>query len=330
MMFKRLSRVSVFATIISALFILGICAFNANALQAADQSLKNEQVINLWPGVAPGSENVKLTEKGAEVTGDPKELQRTIEGVLVPTMTAFVPKKPNGAAALIFPGGGYTNIVFDKEGTDIAKWLSSIGITAFVLKARLPGEGHVNGKNVPLQDAQRAFRIIRKNAEKWGLDTTRLGIVGLSSGGHFASMLATNYGKKVYTPIDDIDEVSAHPEWCVLAYPPISGNARAYLIKQQPPMAPVQKQELYDEYPTDKQVTKDTPRTFIVQGNDDAKVDPENGVRFYLALHRIGVPAEIHIFIKGVHGFAIRNATGPIKAWTKMCEDWMKEVGVFK
>jgi acetyl esterase/lipase len=327
---KYFSKVLKYAAALSVLFVFCVCTFTCGIVQAADQSLKNEQVLAVWPGIAPGSEKVSLTERVTDSSKNPKDPQRIIEGISVPTMTVYVPKKPNGAAALILPGGGYTSVVIDAEGTDIAKWLSSTGITAFVLKARLPGEGHVNGKHVPLQDAQRAFRIIRKNAEKWKLDTNRIGVVGFSSGGHLASMLATNYAKKVYIPIDDVDEVSAHPEWCVLVYPPVSGNARAYLVKEQPPMNPAQKQELYDEYPTDKQVTRDTPRTFIVNGDDDSIADAENGVRFYLALHKAGVPAEIHIFIKGVHGFAVRNAKGPVKSWTKMCEDWMKEISVYK
>jgi acetyl esterase/lipase len=316
--------------IISMLLYADIRTDSINRLYAADVSLKNEQIIKLWPGIAPGSETLMLTERIINTMNDLKNPQRSIEGISIPAMTAFVPKKSNGASALIFPGGEYTSIAFDKEGVDIARWLNTAGITAFVLKSRLPGEGHLIGKHVPLQDAQRAMRIIRSNAERWKLDTTRIGVVGLSSGGHLASMLATNYAKKVYLPIDDVDEVSAHPEWCVVVYPQISGNSRLYAVKAQPSLKPDQVQDLYDEYPTDRHVSADSPRTFIVQGNDDTMADSENSVRYYLALHKAGVPAELHIFVKGAHGFAIANNAGPIKAWSKMCEDWMKDAGILK
>lgn len=280
----------------------------------------------LWPNTPPGSKNVSLTEKSKDSSKDPNDAQRTLEAIATPTIRAFIPEHPNGAAAVITVGGGYTSLVIDKEGTDIAKWLNSIGVTAFVIKNRLPGEGHADGKNVPLQDAQRALRLVRANASEWKLDATKIGVVGLSSGGHLASTIGTNYHKKVYEPVDGSDKASARPDFQVLAYGPHSSNARQYLINSsQKPVEPVQKQALYDEYPTDKQVTADTPAAFLITAHNDDKVDARNSTRFYDALKAAGVPAELHIFQDGKHGFAIRNAVGyPIAIWPQLCESWLR------
>ncbi|RYY01943.1 MAG: alpha/beta hydrolase [Gammaproteobacteria bacterium] len=280
----------------------------------------------LWPATPPGTDAINLTEKSKDSSKDANDPQRTLEAIASPTIRAFIPAHPNGTAAVITVGGGYTSLVIDKEGTDIAKWLNTLGVTAFVIKNRLPGEGHADGKNVPLQDAQRALRLVRANAAEWKLDANKIGIVGLSSGGHLASTLGTNYNKKVYEPIDASDKVSARPSFLVLAYGPHSGNARKYLINPtQKPLEPAQKQALYDEYPTDQQVTSDTPPTFLVTADNDDKVDSRNSTRFYDALKAAGVPAELHIFQDGKHGFAIRNAAGyPVAIWPQLCESWFK------
>jgi acetyl esterase/lipase len=134
----------------------------------------------------------------------------------------------------------------------------------------------------------------------------------------------------VYEPVDDVDNVSARPDFMVLGYPVSSGNARAYLINpRQVPMLPPQKQELYDEYPTDLQITADTPKTFIVAADDDKTVPTENSIRFYLGLKKAGIPAELHLFAVGKHGFAIRQATGPVALWTDLCREWMNQIGLF-
>lgn len=315
------------------LFVVYLCIFIQGVVPvlAASPSLKSEEELFLWPSEAPGSEGLKLFEVVKDESKDPKIQSRGITRILRPSITVFIPQKQNGIAALVIPGGGYTQNVFDKEGTDIAKWLNSMGITAFVLKSRLPGEGHADAKHVPLQDSQRALKIIRSNAAKWGLNPQKVGVVGLSSGGHLASMLGTNYDKKVYASIDAVDKESAHPDFMVLAYPPISTNAR---IPQngpdKAPLSPMAKQELYDEYPTDLQITKDTPKTFIVTADDDPKVPSENAIRFYMGLKKAGIPAELHIFMHGGHGFAIRNANGAVAAWPELCRAWMIEIGLFK
>lgn len=280
----------------------------------------------LWPVTPPGSEGLNLKEASKNESKDPNDPQRSLWQIADPTIRAFLPAKPNGAAAVITAGGGYTNLVIDKEGTDIARWLNSLGVTAFVIKNRLPGEGHKDGKNVPLQDGQRAIRIVRSNALEWGIDPKKIGIVGLSSGGHMASMIGTNYDKKVYTPVDANDVSSARPDFMILAYGPHSSNARKFLLNpEQKPVDPPQKQELYDEYPTDQQVTKDTPPAFLMHTDVDNKVDPRNSVRFYMAMKAAGLPAELHIFKDGPHGVAIRNTKGlPVAIWTTLAEDWLR------
>jgi acetyl esterase/lipase len=318
---------------IACVCAITLCAFSLGILpsQAAGEPMKSNEEIFLWPGVAPGSENVTIKEVIKDQSKDPNVKSRNIVGITKPSITAFFPEKQNGVVALIVPGGGYTNIVFDKEGTDIAKWLNSFGVTAFVLKSRLPGEGHANYTEVPLQDSQRAMRIIRGHAVAWGLNPAKIGVIGLSAGGHLASMLGTNYDKIVYDrSIDAMDRESARPDFMVLAYAPISTNARIPENDKKAPLTPIQKQELYDEYPTDKQVTADTPKTFLVCAYDDPKVPMENSLRFANSLKKVGVDAELHVFMKGNHGFAIRNAKGPITEWTNLCKAWMNEIGLFK
>lgn len=291
-------------------------------------ALAHGEVLPLWPGTPPGSQGVTLTEKSVDA-GTPGDPQRTLSGIAVPSMTAHLPARPNGTAALITVGGGYTSLVIDKEGTDIARWLNTLGVTAFVLKHRLPGEGHADGAQVPLQDGQRAMRLLRQHAAEWGLDPRRIGVFGFSSGGHAASMIGTAYARTVYPPLDGEAGVSARPDFMVLAYGPHSGNARqALILPDQKPMEPAQKQALYDAYPTDRLVDKQTAPTFLVSADNDNRVDPRNSTRFYDALKAAGVSAELHIFQDGKHGFAIRNAVGyPVAIWTQLCETWMRAGG---
>jgi acetyl esterase/lipase len=293
-------------------------------------ALKQAQELAIWPaGKVPGSAGLTLTETVVD-GGTPGDPQRSIKGVTVPTVTAYLPSKPNGAAAVIVSGGGYTNLVIDKEGTDIARWLNTLGITAFVLKHRLPGEGHVDGPHVPLQDGQRAMRLVRSQAAEWGLDASRIGIVGLSSGAHMASVVGTAYKRDVYAAVDGVDAISARPDFMVLAYGPFSSNARKYLIDpNQPPVTPPEKQAIYDEFPTDQLVDANTPPTFLMHTDEDDKVDPRNSVRFYMALKKAGLPGELHIFKDGKHGVAIRKAKGlGAEAWPQLCAAWFASVGV--
>ena len=330
---RNLDRRFVSARMLWPGIALAVTLLLCAAPPATSFPISNGTEYALWPSTPPGSVGVSLTETVKDDGKDPvNDPQRIISGIATPTIRAFIPARPNGAAAVITAGGGYTSLVIDKEGTDIAKWLNGIGITAFVLKNRLPGEGHADGSDVPLQDGQRAIRLVRSNAAEWGIDPKRIGIVGLSSGGHMASMIGTSYGRKVYEPVDAGDANSARPDFMILAYGPHSSNARQYLLNPaQAPVPPPQKQALYDEYPTDRQVTKDTPPAFLMHTDEDNRVDPRNSVRFYMALKEAGIPAELHIFRDGPHGVAIRNAKGlPVAAWTTLAEEWLIASGVIK
>jgi acetyl esterase/lipase len=288
--------------------------------------IANGEEYKLWQGIPPGSEGLKLVEQTVNSSNDPEDPLRSLTAISTPSIRAFIPAKPNGTSAIIIVGGGYMTLVIDKEGSDIAKWLNTLGITAFVIKNRLPAEGHLDGKNVPLQDVQRALRLVRANAAEWKLHSNKIGVFGFSAGGHLASTLGTNYDKKVYASTDDTDKISARPDFMVLAYGPHSGSSRKHLINpNQKLIEPAVKQEIYDEYPTSYQVTKDTAPTFLVTADNDDKVDSRNSTRFYDALKAAGVPAELHIFQDGKHGFAIRNSKDyPIAIWTLLCENWMR------
>lgn len=288
------------------------------------------QFLPLWgEGIPPGSEGLHLEETVAN-RGSTDQASRAISGVSRPELAVHLPAQANGAAVLVIPGGGYTALMIDKEGHDAAQWLTSLGITAFVLKHRLPGEGHANGRDVPVQDGQRAIRLIRHLASRWGLDGQRVGVVGFSSGAHLGAVLGTAYERSVYAPRDDADALSARPDFMVLAYGPHSANARQCLLKaDQPPMEPPEKQALYDEYPSDQLVDHRTPPTFLMHTDDDDRVDPRNSIRFYLALKEAGLPAELHIFREGGHGVAISaHPDWPVAVWTDLCAVWMARCGV--
>lgn len=297
----------------------------------ADAPLRDGQVLSVWPGVAPGSEGLSFTEEVNERSEEPEKLKdRAVVKILRPTLTVYRPENPNGAALLVVPGGAYQRVVIDKEGDELSPWLKSLGITFFVLRYRLPGDGHRQAADVPLQDAQRALRLIRKNAASWGLDPKRLGVMGFSAGGHVASSLAVKYNQKVYEPLDIVDAVSARPDFLVLGYPVITmrdryahPGSRAELLGKNP--TPRQ----LDAYSNELFITRDTPPAFIMHAGDDSSVPVENALRFYLGLRDAGVPAELHIFKEGGHGFSIRLAKGKTaENWTLLCGEWFRAIGV--
>jgi acetyl esterase/lipase len=237
----------------------------------------------------------------------------------------YLPEHPNGSAILICPGGAYSYLSYDKEGVDIARWLNSLGYTACILKYRLPAEGHAFRNDVPLMDAQRAIRLIRSNAIEWGLSSANIGVIGFSAGGHLASSLGTLYNRKVHEHMDQTDQISARPDFLILVYPVISmtdsithAGSKNNLLGDSPA------DSLVYIFSTNLQVTSETPSTFIVHASDDGTVEPENSLLFYRAILQANVPAEMHIFEKGGHGFGIRQAEGPVGNWTKLCEEWLQ------
>lgn len=291
-----------------------------NQLQAQNQ------VIPLWKTIP---QEIKASDyKEKEEIKDGK-LQSTSQ-VSIPTLSIFLPKeiKQNQTAVVILPGGGYTHLAFDKEGTKVAEWLNTLGIAAFVLKYRLPNDLIMTNKVVgPLQDAQEAIRIVRLNAKIWNIDPNKIGIMGFSAGGHLASTLSTHYDDRVY---ETSSKISARPDFSLLIYPVISmqndithKGSQTSLLGQNP------SQQDIDNFSNEKKVTAQTPPAFLVHATDDGAVMAENSVNYYLALKKNGVTAELHLYEKGGHGFGL-GVNDTSKFWTKACEEWLKSNGFYQ
>lgn len=299
-------------------------------LSVAIDTLVNE--IEIWPGVGPGSENLSI-EENIVVRGLTADCSRdwAVEKVTVPTITPLIPNNPNSAAVILCPGGANKYVVYDVEGMDVGRFLNSIGVTAFVLKYRLPMDNHENNKDVPLQDAQRAMRYVRANAAQWGIDTNKIGIMGASAGGHMASTLATQYNKNVYDVRDSIDYKSAKPNFMLLLYPVVSfqddithTGTRGYLLGSSP------SQELKDEFSAELNVTSQSPPTFFAHANDDSGVSTKNSERLYQALVDSGVTASsLNLYRNGGHGVGICKAVGKDFAnWPYDFTNWMNTQGL--
>lgn len=286
--------------------------------------------IPIWAGTAPGSGGLELTETITERSTDPRLHDRVISGVTRPSIIPFLPPqgRRDGSAVLLCPGGGYAYSAFDLEGYDIAQWLNALGVAAFVLKYRLPAEGHQRGYDVPLEDGQRALRLIRSEADRWGLDPARIGAMGFSAGGNLVSALGTQYDKGVYTPADEVDDVSARPDFLMLAYPVVTMRSGiTHAGTRQRLLGPDPSQELVDAYSNELHVTGATPPTFIVQAHNDP-VSTLNSTLFYEALKSAHVVSELHIFRQGGHGFGVRKATGALRLWTALADEWLRASGV--
>lgn len=279
------------------------------------------QEIPLWgDSPAPGTNGVQLKEAWDDFNKNPENPDYSVSNISRPSLTIFTPENPNGSAMIIIPGGGYRKNVFDKEGVDIARWLNTLGVTAFVLKYRLPGEWSDSGRHMPLQDGQRAVRLIRAQASTWKLDKNRVGVIGFSAGGHLAASMGTFWDRKIYSPVDAIDKENARPDAMVIVYGVVDAeiNAAAALINEAA--------ATLKEYSPITSITKNSSPAFIVAAQDDATVNAAQSARFYLALQEEGVGSELHIFRIGGHGFAIRKTKNlPVAAWTGLCEKWMIE-----
>ncbi|MBI1900805.1 MAG: alpha/beta hydrolase [Planctomycetia bacterium] len=291
------------------LLLVAVCA--APPALAADQPL----VVDLWPGKVPGDVGIMGEEKFIElkVGGKPYEVggkpTQWLTNVTKPTLTAYFPPKDKntGAAMLICPGGGYHNLGWDVEGEEVAAWLNSIGVTGILLKYRCPRRpGDVKGEPPlgPLMDAQRAVSLVRSKAKEWGIDKKKIGIVGFSAGGHLSGATATNYEKRAYDSVDDVDKVSCRPDFAVMLY---SGYFK------------VKDGELS---PTIRLATG-TPPLFLVHATDDPISEVDHSVTMYLAMKRIGVPSELHVYAAGGHGFAVRKVNKPCETWTDRCVEWL-------
>ena len=274
-------------------------------LLALPLALFGQTTINLWSDPAKTAPATQMKETWTE-RGKNGLVDRSVTFVSTPDMTVYLPlkEKNTGVGVILCPGGGYEHLAIDKEGHDVAKWLNSIGIAGFVLKYRLPrskGSGYT--METPLQDAQRALRIVRTRAEEWHLDTTRIGIMGFSAGGDLAARAGMSWDKGQSSAADPIERASCRPDFLILGYPAM---------------------------PKELHVTADTPPAFLVQASDDPTVSPENSIRFYQALLQAKVPAELHLYLKGGHGFGMVHSGLPTAGWPLRLEDWMREQGILR
>jgi acetyl esterase/lipase len=284
-----------------ARLILGILCAGLAAAQAPKPEL-------LWPNGAPGA----LGDADADK----------------PTLTPYLAKTPNGTAVIVCPGGGYRTLSMEKEGSDIARWLNSIGISAFVLKYRLGPTYH---HPVELHDAQRAIRTVRSHAAELHVQPDRIGIWGFSAGGHLASTAATHFDAGNASAPDPIDRAGSRPDFAILSYPVISldseyvhKGSRTNLLGE--PYDPA----LATELSNDERITARTPPTFLFHTTADATVPVENSVRFYLALRKAGVPAELHIFENGPHGVGLAPTDATLSAWPALLANWLRERGLLR
>ena len=285
--------------------------------------------LRLWPGVAPGSEAVTLNEVTVardDGTGQP---DRIWQHTLNPALTVLKPERPNGASVILVPGGGYKWVVVDKEGFDIGRRLTAAGYTVFVLKYRLPGDGHACNADLPLIDGQRAVRLVRANAASWGLDPKRVGIFGLlrrrPSRGHGLDPLRRS--GRAGGGRDRC--VNARPDFAVLLYPVITMEAdvthtgsRERLLGLAPSGAAITAASL------ETRVSATTPPTLLVHAHDDLSVPVDNAIRYYRALRAADVPAELHVFPESGHGFALRFMKGTTKIWFDLTLGWLAETGL--
>ena len=284
------------------------------------------EVIDLWPGGAPGAPAQLPVESVTQRSTNPAVGDRSVEGIAVPRMVVFRPARPNGAAMLLVPGGGYRLVVVDKEGYELARWLTERGFTCFVLFYRLPGEGWANRTDVALADAQRAMRLIRHRAGAYGIDPERVGAMGFSAGGHVCADLATRFAHPAYAAIDAADQLSARPCAAAPIYPVISmdaaiahGGSRDLLLGPDP------SPELEAAHSPDRNVPADAPPFFLLHAEDDGTVPVANTLRLREALKVQSVRVETHLFEVGGHGFGLRGTTGkPVAIWPELWRAWAR------
>ena len=290
------------------------------SLGANMELLAQNEVIPVWTKSIPGAIKVNSFIENVEYKD---AIPNSISKVNTPTLSVFLPdkNKSNGTAVIICPGGGYSHLAIDKEGYKIAQWLNSLGVAAFVLKYRLPNDEIMENKIIgPLQDAQESIRLIRRNAEKWNIEPSKIGIMGFSAGGHLAATLSTHYEDKVYSVADN---VSARPDFSILIYPVISmSDSITHLGSRNNLLGRSPSPFLIEKYSNEKQVNSQTPPAFLVHAADDHSVPVENSLDYFKALKKNDIPVELHIYEKGGHGFGMGNKVTN-QNWPKTLEKWM-------
>lgn len=279
--------------------------------------------LPLWPDTLTKTAPIGLQQSYIE-RGDPQCHDRLTINTTQPEVTVVTPSASNGIGVLLIPGGGYTKIAYDKEGTDIAKEMSAQGYTCFVLNYRLPGDGHAMGSEATLADAQRAIRIIRHQQHTWQISS--IGAVGFSAGGHLAGWLGAAYERATYTPRELCDSVSARPDFLGLIYPVISMNAEVtHLGSRQQLLGTLAHETLHPTYSIETMVHDAMPPCFLLHANDDPAVSAENSLIMWQALKAHNIPVEMHLVEKGGHGFGIKQTRGlPVATWPQWLNQWIR------
>ena len=284
------------------------------AQSPAWQPAPGHLTLPLWPGAPPGG----LANLPPEIDTTTPQMpliagRRLIRlgNVANSTLTLYAAKGENsGAAVVVFPGGGYQILAIDLEGTEVCDWLNSIHVNCVLVKYRVPNTGPYPKSPAALQDAQRALGMVRQHAAEWHIDPNRIGVLGFSAGAHLAAALSTHYDKRLYDAVDAADSMSCRPDFAAIIYP-------GYLALAEKNMEPN----------PDIQPTSETPPTFIVQAEDDP-VHVENAVDYFMALKRAKVPAELHIYAQGGHGYGLRRTELPVTTWPDRAAEWLHTIKV--
>lgn len=286
--------------------------------------------LALWPGTPPDATSEHQPESDTSTPASDKIAGRPLVRlghVTTPTLTVYQPaKNPSGAAVVVFPGGGYSILAIDLEGTEVCQWLNHIGIACFVLKYRVPDSGPLPKSKAALDDAQRAVGIVRQHAAELHIDADRIGVLGFSAGGHLAAALSTHFDQRIYLGVDAADQVSCRPNFALVIYP-------GYLA-----VPPAGKQDFSPKgintvpsnaYTTNAEIqpTASTPPTFLLQAEDDP-VHVENATTYFLQLKQANVAAELHLFADGGHGYGLRPTSMPITHWPLLAETWLRTIGI--
>jgi acetyl esterase/lipase len=309
-----------------ALFV--VFAFGGLRAQTpAWQPARGHTQVPIWPGAIPDAQPAAKPEYAEAVT-ETKDLVAgkpwvAVEQVAQPTMTVYAPKGKNtGAAVVVFPGGGYTILAIDLEGTEVCDWLTSRGVTCVLLKYRVPDSGpayhddcHCNihpKAPTALEDAQRTVGLVRFHAAEWQIDPHKIGVLGFSAGGHLVADISTHFTRRAYAPVDAADKVSCRPDFAVAIYP---GHMRENTTKE------------FDLNPTIP-VTASTPPTFLLQAENDNVDGVQQSLVYYIALKKAEVPVEMHLYAQGGHAFGLRPTRLPITGWPKLVETWLGTIGM--
>jgi len=270
-----------------------------------------ERIIKLFPEGVPGETTVleeKADKSGNQVAN---ETVLRVTDVCEPTITIYNASEElaSGSAMIVCPGGGYHLLAYDLEGDEVCLWLNELGITAFLLKYRVPRREGKEKHEAPLQDLQRAISYIRVNADKLNIDSDKIGVMGFSAGAHLSVMACNSFDKRTYPLVKKIDKTSCRPNFCLLVYP-------AYLDGENFQLSP------------EIQVSPKTPPTMLIQSEDDQLIN--SSLFYYYALKEAGVPVWMHLYNKGGHGYGIRDTGAVINSWPDRAEDWFREIGVIE